>query len=239
MRLFNHQVLPVTPEKNKAYLTAELAGFLSKKANTKDTLEYRVIRSWMNGMLTLGRLNSLYALNSSYRSSQVNKILLKIVLLPQIVLMSFVKRCLPSSDQSEFLNRFDWFKKEVLQYAMQQPQFTQYIKMPEAEKVYILQWKTVKDLNLLSEFSPEVIDDAYESSWTEITRYGEPDYEINTSSPTVLLNPSRVKRISSYSPGMFDQLRSTSHFFRSISPASISSTPTTIMSNTPSSSPIL
>jgi len=229
-------VLPVTPEKNATHLVAELVGFLSKKANTSGTLEYSITRAWLAGELTHIKLRALY--ESSYLPSQLNKILLKIVLLPRIVLMSFVDSCLPRAERKECLTVLETNKNDLMLHVLKQQQFTHFIKMSYAKDIYAKQLAKAKHHGLVSAFLNETIESAYESSWIDINHYGDPDYEADMTVTMTSVNRTQFNRVRSPSPLSWVQEWKLFRQGRSISPIPMSNTPDTILS-TPSSSPTL
>lgn len=174
-------------EKNEEYLLQELSMFLSKKGNTQGSLQNSVIKLWFYGELNTQKINALY--NGPYLSSELNKIYLKLVLMPQEVLISFSDKCL-SREYSNNTIRTLGDARDKLQIALQEQQsFACFIKLELAKNIYNAQLQKVKDKELAPAFTREAIDCSYEEKWKDLIYKGSREciFEARRNSPSFLM----------------------------------------------------
>ncbi len=126
---------PIAPEvDNETRLFQSLAGLLSKKGNTPESLEYDMIREWFDEE-QMGENGLKNRYQREPKLTSLNKILFKINILPASVIEHYIREYMPVEEQNDWIDYLIKQQKSLLENSNKQSVYVLFSKTPAAQKI--------------------------------------------------------------------------------------------------------
>lgn len=174
---------------NEELLLQDLKLFLSKKTITPGTIEYAVVSLWLNDRLDKSALNRLY--DTTLLTSKLNRILLKIAIVPQEIIVSLSKTYQCPSYPCKLYN----LQHAFIETLKECEPFRLFLKVNKANAIKIIhaQMARVKDKGIAAEYSADTIACSYEEKWSYMNQFGPKEYELDLTSVSPIIFAQKPK----------------------------------------------
>lgn len=193
--------------------TTELSNILSKKGNIAGSTSYRCIRLWLDGGLDAKNILALQKY-SNIRSASLEKILLKIVLLPSMVFCTLVKKHVSRKYRDTYLENILNLQEELLTDLKKLSASKIFFKTKSAYKILLAQQESLISSGLINCYTEEAIREAYFEKWNVIQcRYtAQTPCEFDSQSLPIESNSAALNERNS-PVKFFNEYGSVSSFF--------------------------